>query len=152
MPYFLWHNVPMPSTAKKLEHYFEEWLGTAAGSEQQMLQIVEAGLPTKVINRLLQRGLTKEEVFQIVINPRTLKHRRTKSQPLSREESERAVRAVRVISRAHSVFGNSDKAMKWLRTPRKRFEGRAGMEMLSTEPGGRMVEEMLIQIDEGMFA
>jgi putative toxin-antitoxin system antitoxin component (TIGR02293 family) len=142
----------MASTARKLEHYFREWLGTAAVSERQMLRIVEAGLPTKVVQRLIQRGLTKDEVFQIVINPRTLKHRRTKSQPLSREESERAVRAVRVISRAHSVFGDPEKAMKWLRTPRGRFEGRAGIQMLSTEPGGRLVEEMLIQIDEGMFA
>ena len=142
----------MASTAKKLERYFEEWLGAASGSELQMLRMVEAGLPIKVINRLIQRGLTRDEVFQIVINPRTLKHRRTKSQPLSREESERAVRAVRIISRAHSVFGDPEKAMKWLRTPRKRFEGRAGMEMLTTEPGGRIVEEMLIQIDEGMFA
>jgi putative toxin-antitoxin system antitoxin component (TIGR02293 family) len=148
----MWHNVHMASTAKKLERYFEEWLGAASGSELQMLRMVEAGLPIKVINRLIQRGLTRDEVFQIVINPRTLKHRRTKSQPLSREESERAVRAVRIISRAHSVFGDPEKAMKWLRTPRKRFEGRAGMEMLTTEPGGRIVEEMLIQIDEGMFA
>ena len=30
--------------------------------------------------------------------------------------------------------------------------GRSPIQMLATEPGGRLVEEMLIQIDEGMFA
>ncbi|MBV8829535.1 MAG: DUF2384 domain-containing protein, partial [Acidobacteriaceae bacterium] len=32
------------------------------------------------------------------------------------------------------------------------FEGETPMHMLETEAGARLVEEMLIQIDEGMFA
>ncbi len=141
----------MASTAKKLDRYFQEWLGRSAGSEQKLLQLVEAGLPTAIVARLIERGLSRDEVHRVIINPRTLKHRRSKHQPLSREESERAVRTVRIISRAHSVLGDQQKALQWLRAPKKRFEGRAPIDMLATEPGGRMVEQMLIQIDEGMF-
>lgn len=151
LPPVLWHNVPMASTAKQLDRYFEDWLGRSAGSEQKMLRLVEAGLPTSVVARLIQRGLSRDEVFRVIINPRTLKHRKSRKQPLSREESERAVRTVRIISRAHSVLGDEPKALQWLRAPKKRFEGRVPLDMLSTEPGGRMVEQMLIQIDEGMF-
>jgi putative toxin-antitoxin system antitoxin component (TIGR02293 family) len=139
-------------TAKKLDDYFEDWLGTHARSEQEMVRLIEAGLPLTVVARLIDRGLSRAEVFSIIINPRTLKHRRSKRQPLSHEESERAVRAVRIMARAQAVLGDHDAALRWLRAPKKRFDGRPPLEMLSTEPGGRMVEQMLIQIDEGMFA
>jgi putative toxin-antitoxin system antitoxin component (TIGR02293 family) len=140
------------ATARNLRDRFEDLLGTRAPSEQKIVRLVESGLPLNVVNRLVQRGLTKKEVFEVVIPARTLKHRKSKRQPLSREESERAVRAARILARADAVLGDEASALAWLRSPKKRFEGRAPMEMLATEPGGRLVEEMLIQIDEGMFA
>ena len=140
------------TTATTLSKYFQDWLGTPAESEQQIIRLVEHGLPTKIVSRLVQRGLSKDEVFRVIVNPRTLKHRKSRNEPLSPEESERAIRTVLILARAQAVLGSQEKALQWLRTARKRFEGRAGMEMLSTEAGGRLVEQMLIQIDEGMFA
>lgn len=139
-------------TAKKLEDYLQEWLGTSASSEQKIVRLVESGLPTRVIKRLIDRGLKRNEVFDIIIPLRTFKHRRSRHQPLSREESERAVRTARILARAQAVIGDENSALEWLRAPKARFEGRAPMQMLSTETGGRLVEQMLIQIDEGMFA
>jgi len=142
----------MATTAKTLNHYFEDWLGTEAGSEQQVVRLVENGLPTRVINRLLDRGLTRAEVFDIIIPLRTWKHRKGRRQPLSKEESERAIRAAKVLARAQAVMGDEATALDWLRTPKRRFQGRAPIHMLGTEAGGRLVEQMLIQIDQGMFA
>jgi putative toxin-antitoxin system antitoxin component (TIGR02293 family) len=139
-------------TASRLNDYFEQWLGTSAESEQKIMRLVEGGLPTRVINHLIERGLTRREVFDIIIPLRTLKHRRSRHQPLSKEESERAVRAARVLARAQAVLGDEHAALDWLRAPKRRFDGRAPVQMLSTEAGGRLVEQMLIQIDEGMFA
>lgn len=139
-------------TAKKLEDYLQEWLGTSASSEQKIVRLVESGLPTRVIKRLIDRGLKRNEVFDIIIPLRTFKHRRSRHQPLSKEESERAVRTARILARAQAVIGDENSALEWLRAPKARFEGRAPMQMLSTETGGRLVEQMLIQIDEGMFA
>jgi putative toxin-antitoxin system antitoxin component (TIGR02293 family) len=51
-----------------------------------------------------------------------------------------------------SVFGDQEKAREWLNQPKKRFDRRTPLHMLRTDLGGRMVEEMLGQIDEGMFA
>jgi putative toxin-antitoxin system antitoxin component (TIGR02293 family) len=140
------------ATARRLNQYVEDWLGTPAESEQDIVRLVEKGLPLKSISCLMQGGLSKQEVFSVVVNPRSLKHRRTKHQPLSKEESERAVRAASILARAQSVLGDRKSALEWLRSPKKRFEGRPPLEMLTTEAGGRLVEEMLIQIDEGMFA
>ncbi|HXW89290.1 MAG TPA: antitoxin Xre/MbcA/ParS toxin-binding domain-containing protein [Terriglobales bacterium] len=140
------------ATAGRLSDYFEHWLGTPAESEQKIMRLVEGGLPTRVINHLLERGLTRREVFDVIIPLRTLKHRRSRHQPLSKEESERAVRTARVLARAQAVLGDERTALEWLREPKRRFEGRLPIAMLSTEAGGRLVEQMLLQIDEGMFA
>jgi putative toxin-antitoxin system antitoxin component (TIGR02293 family) len=155
----MWHNVLMvrtatttAATAKMLSEYLQDWLGTRAESEQKIVDLVEGGLPTKVVNHLIERGLTRKEVFDVIIPLRTWKHRKSRHQPLSKEESERAVRAARILARAQAVWGDQESALNWLRAPKKRFEGRAPLQMLSTETGGRLVEQMLVQIDEGMFA
>ncbi len=140
------------ATAKRLRGYFQDLLGSRKASERKVVDLVETGLPLSVLNRLLERGLSKTELFDVVIPARTLKHRKSKRQPLSREESERVVRTARILATANAVLGDDDSALSWLRSPKKRFEGRAPIQMLATEPGGRLVEEMLIQIDEGMFA
>jgi putative toxin-antitoxin system antitoxin component (TIGR02293 family) len=142
----------MTATAEQLSASFTEWLGMPAASERSIVGAVESGLPTDVVARLLQHGLSKDEVFRIIVNPRTLKHRKSKKQRLSQEESERAVRTVRLIAQAEAVMGDRERALAWLRTPKRRFEGRSPMEMLVSEVGGRLVEQMLVQIDEGMFA
>jgi putative toxin-antitoxin system antitoxin component (TIGR02293 family) len=151
--YYTKDGAKMPtSTAKKLTEYLEDWLGMQAESEQRIVRLVEGGLPTKVIHNLLSKGLTRDEVFDVIIPLRTWKHRKSRHQPLSKEESERAVRAARVLARAQAVMGDRESALEWLRAPKRRFEGRTPLQMLRTETGGRLVDQMLIQIDEGMIA
>ncbi len=118
----------------------------------QAARTIEAGLPVSVVESLLELGLSTTEVHELVVKPRTLSHRRDRGQPLSIDESDRAVRVVRIIEQATDAFGDKDKAMRWLRKPKRRFDGRAPMDMLLTETGGRLIEEMLIQVDEGMVA
>jgi putative toxin-antitoxin system antitoxin component (TIGR02293 family) len=131
---------------------FADLLGIALLSEQQMVSLIESHLPLETLSRLEQHGLSRDEVFSLIINPRTLKHRRSKRQALSLEESERAVRVSRILATAQATLGNDKVALDWLRKPKRRFDGRTPMQMLSTETGGRLVEQMLLQIDEGMFA
>ena len=116
----------------------------------QAARTIEAGLPVSVVDSLFELGLSTTEVHELVVKPRTLSHRRDRGQPLSIDESDRAVRVVRIIQQATDAFGDKDKAMRWLRKPKRRFDGRAPMDMLLTETGGRLIEEMLIQVDEGM--
>ena len=71
---------------------------------------------------------------------------------LSREESERAAHVARIISFADKVFGSHETAMIWLREPDVRLGGRSALQMLTTDAGERLVQNMLGQIDEGIFA
>lgn len=129
-----------------------QWIGTQPDSEFDLANLAENGLPVDVVRLMTEQGLTAKEVFSLVIPQRTLKHRRSRQERLSREESDRAIRAARILSQAQTVFGNQEKALIWIRQPKQRFSSRSPLEMLGTEAGGRLVEEMLVQIDEGMFA
>jgi putative toxin-antitoxin system antitoxin component (TIGR02293 family) len=80
-----------------------------------------------------------------------LKHRKARSENLSHQETERAVRVRRVLAQAEQVFGSHDKALLWLRTPGDRLNNRTPLSMLPTEAGGRLVESMLWQIDDGIY-
>ena len=61
------------------------------------------------------------------------------------------MRVARVLSQAESVYESRDRALAWLRRPNPRLRGRTPLEMLKTDTGSRLVEELLVQIDEGMF-
>jgi uncharacterized protein (DUF2384 family) len=71
---------------------------------------------------------------------------------LTHDESDRAVRIARISSLAEEVFADDAKASRWLRKPKVRFEDRSPFEMLRTEAGARLVEEMLLQLDYGFAA
>ncbi len=133
-------------------HQIAEWLGVRpAGTEGQMLQIVEQQLPTSAINRLLTLGLTHQEINTLVIPLRTLQHRRSKREKLTVEESDRVVRVVRLLSQAETVYGSRQRALDWLRRPAARLKNRTPLDLMRTDTGARIVEEFLVQIDEGMF-
>jgi len=129
-----------------------DWLGVRpVQTEGQVLEIVEQQLPTSSINKLLTLGLTRQEIDALVIPLRTLQHRRSKREKLTVEESDRVLRIVRVLSQTEMVYGSRDRALYWLRRPVARLKDRAPLDLLRTDTGARLVEEILVQIDEGMF-
>ena len=122
-----------------------------------MAQSVRHGLALETQNSLLAHGTTRDEFHRIVIPQRTFRHRterrnRGLQEVLSPEESDKAVRAARILALAERVFAEREKALSWMRQPRKRFHGDTPMIMLETETGARLVEQMLIQVNDGMFA
>jgi putative toxin-antitoxin system antitoxin component (TIGR02293 family) len=116
------------------------------------LQAVEAGVTLETMANFVEAsGLRFADIYEVVIPARTLKHRKARQEPLNLDESDKFARLVRVYGQTVKVFGDREKALRWLTKPKHRFAERTPIQMLRTELGGRMVEEMLIQIDEGMF-
>jgi putative toxin-antitoxin system antitoxin component (TIGR02293 family) len=129
-----------------------EWLGVKApATDAEILGIVERQLAPAVIKRLIALGLARTEVDAIIIPQRTLQHRRSRREKLTVEESDRVLRAIRVLARAEAVYGSRERALGWLRRANPRLEGRTPLLLLKTDTGSRMVEELLVEIDEGMF-
>ena len=147
MPIHLWHDVLM---------------GQAVVVEQPTpfmtslhldLERVEAGVPVSTMtNFVAASGMQVKDIYAVVIPARTLKHRKARKERLTPDESDKLVRLVRVYDLAVRVLGDKEKALYWLSEPKKRFDGRTPVQMLRTDLGGRMVEEVLGQILYGMFA
>ena len=104
-----------------------------------------------VIDRLSAHGLKVDEL-SFIIPRRTLTHRRQHHERLSSDESDKAIRLAKILAQAAAAFGDQDKAMHWLRGAKQRFGGKSALDMVSTEHGARLVEEALVQLDEGYFA
>jgi putative toxin-antitoxin system antitoxin component (TIGR02293 family) len=121
------------------------------GSDEDLAVLVDKRLPATAVKALVRGGLSEAEVYQLIVPRRTLSHRIAKHQPLSREESDRAVRVARVTSHAEQVFGDRERAWRWLRKPKQRFDGKSPVDMLATEAGARLVEEMIYQLEHCMF-
>ncbi len=123
----------------------------ATNVEAELARALPLRLGISLLDNLLKEGLTSKELA-LVLPPRTLAHRRAKGQTLSPDESDRALRVARLVALAESVFGDREKALRWLRKPQARFSRRSAMELMASEIGGRLVEETLVQIDEGYAA
>jgi len=145
MPRKVWHNVLMSQVATNPvaspPPFTFDW------------REIERGLPLSTLEEFsAYSGIAVKNLLEVVIPARTLKHRRQRQEPLNLEESDRLARVTRLYELGVRVFGNPDKARRWLTKPKIRFEERTPLTMMHTDFGGRQVEEMLIQIDEGMFA
>ena len=119
-------------------------------SDRDLLKLVEDRVPTSAVEGLKRSGLTDDEIYVLIVPRRTLTHRRTRHEALSREESDRAVRLARIAALGEQVFGDSVRAWHWLRAGKRQFKGRSPLQLTATEAGARLVEELLYRIDEGM--
>jgi putative toxin-antitoxin system antitoxin component (TIGR02293 family) len=129
-----------------------DWLGVSPPvTEAAVLEIVEGQLEPSVVQRFIDMGLNRDEVHAVIIPARTLQHRRSRSERLTIEETDRVIRALRVFSAAEGVYESRERALQWLRRPHPRLAGRTPISLLKTDTGARIVEELLAQIDEGYF-
>jgi len=122
---------------------------TPLRSDRDLSRLVDERLPLTSVESLSSHGMSDEEIYSFIVQRRTLVHRKTRRESLTHDESDRAVRIARIASLAEEAFGDDAKASRWLRKAKTRFEGRSPLEMLRTEAGARLVEEMLLQLDYG---
>ncbi|HUH41048.1 MAG TPA: antitoxin Xre/MbcA/ParS toxin-binding domain-containing protein [Castellaniella sp.] len=118
-------------------------------TDQQIHDSIVNGFPAQRLVDLCEQGEVTPIERDRIIPLRTLKTRLSKDQRLTVEESDRLFRAAHITAMAQIVFGNKEKAKRWLSKPKDRFSGAEPLTMLSTVQGTRQVEEMLLQIAEG---
>lgn len=117
---------------------------------------LQAGLKGKVLTDL-RRHCTAVFVDEAVwpalgMSQRTVQRfEANKEKPLSSEQSSRAWKFAEILARATPVFGSREAAEKWLSEPARALEGKKPIELLSTQPGTQLVEDLLQQIDHGVY-
>ena len=119
--------------------------------ERELAELVAKRIVPEVIDRLARAGVPPRHL-DFIIPPRTLSHRKSKGERLTRDESDRAMRVARLLALADAVFGDHTKAIVWLGAPAGLFAGKSGFELMVSEAGARLIEEALLRLDEGYFA
>lgn len=121
----------------------------------QMTTVFELARPILMSNELdnlTEHGFSNDEIYKIVAPRRTLARRRAKNEQLSPIETDRVLRLQRIVEEAERVFGDPEKAHRWLREPSRALDKAVPLDLLETESGARIVENELGVIDHGMFA
>ncbi len=131
------------------DHSFERYIATSE-TAARLGQVMRMSIAE--FDRTWAGAFSSTELALTVIPERTLARRRANDEFLTADETEKAIRLARTVLEAKRVFADSDKASRWLRKPNSRFNGQTPLEMLRTETGARAVDEVLGQIDHGIFA
>lgn len=118
-----------------------------------LVEAIEGGLPLAAVDAVIRDGtFSAGEVYDLVLPRRTFSHRKEKGQLLTAEESDRLTRAVRVATHAEEAIGNAEKAARWLRKPNRSLLGKRPLDLLDSDVGARMVEQVLGRIEYGLGA
>ncbi len=105
-----------------------------------------------VFASLTRYGFSDEEIFALVVPRRTFARRQAQNERLTVEETDKALRLARIATQAEIVFGDKNKAHRWLRKPKRSLNGETPLTYLASEAGARTVEEMLNRIEFGILA
>ena len=110
---------------------------------------MEHGFPTATIDALRKRGVTNRDIAAVIINPRTLSRRRAQHSRLTMDESDRAARLARVRALAEETFADGRKADRWLHRELSLLDGRRPIDLIRTQVGAQMIEDLLADIAWG---
>ena len=89
--------------------------GAVVQSQADLALAVRNRLPLAALAGLAQAGLSQTEIDRLTIPQRTRRHGVGRRQPLTVEESDRAVRLLRVQTLAEEMLADNEKANRWLR-------------------------------------
>lgn len=128
-------------------------LGLAAGSTQQLIRELRRGLSYRALEFLSgESGIPVHDIAVIIGIPERTLARRKATGRLAADESERLLRISRIFELAVGLFtGDAGGAVAWLRTPRPALGGHTPLEYAATEVGAREVENLIGQLEHGVF-
>ena len=121
-------------------------LGAVVRSQADLALAVRNRLPLSALAGLAQAGLSQTEIDRLIIPQRTRRHRAGRQQPLTVEESDRAVRLLRVQTLAEETLADNETANRWLRDALTELDGETPLVIAQTEAGARVIETILAKI------
>ena len=129
----------------------EKTLKQRIRSASDLERAVEEGLPKESLGNTTRyvfgRGPLATSFAARIVPPATYKRRKKSLAPA---ESEKLSRVARVIATAAHVWGDREKAIRFLLAPHPLLEGRRPIDAAVSDIGARRVEETLLQLQYGV--
>ena len=60
-------------------------------------------------------------------------------------------RRAAIIVEAERIFGDPEKAKRWLSKPKYNLDGKTPLDVIETDGGAKLVQSMLVRIEYGMI-
>lgn len=118
-----------------------------------LVKAIRMGVPYEAFDSVREVAeLSTEEASALLGIPRRTLARRKKEGRLTVEESDRVFRFAHVMAKALEVFGDREKAVRWLRKPNRAIGDIVPLSRLDTEAGTRQVEAVLGRLEYGVFS
>jgi putative toxin-antitoxin system antitoxin component (TIGR02293 family) len=140
-------------------HVIENLLGRlpggAARGAYQLHALVGEGLPAGVISRI-ERALDlsaaeSARVFGLSATSRK-RYKGTPRKRLDPAASDRIVRVVSAVAEAVEIFGDESKAIAWFKTPSLALGDERPIDLMTSDPGAKLVRDELLRIRYGHWA
>jgi putative toxin-antitoxin system antitoxin component (TIGR02293 family) len=114
---------------------------------------IKRGLPAGTWRALQKIGLTRDEIAAVLGNSaKTIRRKEDSGEALDVAEGDRTMRLLRVITEAAEAFGDTAKALSWMRRPNTALLGKTPLEMIATDAGTALVRRALGVIAYGGVA
>ena len=133
-------------------HTYAALLGLRTFDASGLQERIEAGFSYQSLERFQAKiGLSTQELAALLqIRTRTLSRRKEEGR-LQPDESDRLLRASRLLGRAIDLFeGNLDHAREWLSRPQPAFGSATPLEYARTDVGSREVENLIGRLEYGI--
>jgi putative toxin-antitoxin system antitoxin component (TIGR02293 family) len=122
-------------------------------SKGDLIALLREGLPYAAVEAAMDAlGVTQEQLAGYLAVPGRTLARRKREGRLKADESDRLCRLARVAASALSVFGDAERARRWLGKPNRALGGEAPLALMDTDAGARHVEEVLGRIEHGVVS
>jgi putative toxin-antitoxin system antitoxin component (TIGR02293 family) len=120
---------------------------------KEAIRHIRSGLNFKVINAVARYLAIDDKILSNSLGIPQRTFSRLKSRDLlNPEQSEKALRLVRIIERTEQVFTDPGAARGWLNTENRALDGARPLELVDTDVGADLVLRTLGRIEQGIFA
>jgi len=126
-----------------------------SGFLAELHQLIGKGVPARVIGKLEKSlGLSPLQSARLLAVSETSRKRfrQSPARRLDEAVSDRIVRLVSTLAEAADVFGEDAKAIAWFKTPSLVLNGQSPLELMTSDPGAKMVRDELNRIRYGHWA
>jgi putative toxin-antitoxin system antitoxin component (TIGR02293 family) len=119
--------------------------------------LISKGLPGAWLVDLVEKSdviSTDDLLPALGISMRTYQRKKAPEQrdePLTAEQGEKLWKYVEILERATALLGGKAEAETWLSTPATALDGRAPLELLSTQVGAEEVDRLLGRLEYGLY-
>ncbi len=133
-------------------HYYVALFGLRRYDPVHLVEQIRRGLTYAAFERFQRNtALSVRLLAQIAAIPERTLARRRESGRFEPDESDRLVRAARVVAHAIALFeGNTDAAREWLTRPVAALDGYAPLDFAATDVGAIEVEHLIGRLEHGI--